>query len=348
MKKLLFSLSIMISAVALVVGCRQDPNSSANSLMPMSSPPPADAHPAWAFTGLHSVTSHGITTGYSTIAVSDSDQTDVANVYTCAASNLMANSSTWSTNGASISFIEHPQVASAWGSYIIKTVDVSVSGGVASGSNVQTIYSRATSDSMQITAQAWCPASGVNKIAFIGHTPVEDAIYTIPTSGGTPTKIYSIAKANGNFRKFITWSNDGTELAFAVDTGTSSNYKDALKIIDLSGNVQATLIPDKYVAIFGVQWSHSGTDKIAFQATTSTSGSSTSYDTYTIGTSSGSTETKVISANSSRAFWSPNNLELVYDISATGTNSGVNKMNVGSGTNTFVGSSHKFGDWKTP
>ncbi len=347
MKKLLFSFLIMIFAVALVTGCRQDPNSSLNN-QPTSTQVTHDAHPAWAFTGLYSVTSHGSATGYSTIAVSDSDQTDVANVYTCATTSLMANSATWSTSGASISFIEHPQFASAWGSYIIKTVDVSVSGGVASGSNVQTIYSRALADSMQITAQAWCPASGVNKIAFLSHTPIEDAVYTISTSGGTPTKIYSIAKANGNFRKFITWSNDGTELAFAVDTGTSTNIADALKIIDLSGNVQATLIPGKYLAIFGVQWSHSGMDKIAFQATTSTSGNSTSYDTYTIGTSTGSTETKVISANSSRAFWSPNNSELAYDIFPTETNSGVNKINVGSGTITFVGTSHKFGDWKTP
>jgi hypothetical protein len=344
MKKLLFTLTLMFLTVAYLTGCQQDPSSSKSLNLPMSSPLPADAHPAWAFTGLKTIGSYG----YSTIAVSDSDQTDMANVYTCSATNRMANSATWSTNGGSISFIEHPQIASAWGSYIIKAVDVSVSGGVASGSNVQTIYSRATSDSMQITAQAWCPASGVNKIAFIGHTPAEDDIYTISTSGGTPTKIYSIAKTDGNFRKFITWGNDGTKLAFAVDTGTSTNYKDAIKIIDLSGNVQATLIPDKYVAIFGVQWSHSGTDQIAFHATTSTSGASTSYDIYTIGTTTGSTETKVISANSSMAFWSPNNSELVYDISAAGINSGVNKINVSSGANTFVGTSHKFGDWKTP
>jgi hypothetical protein len=343
MKKLLFSLSIMIFAVAYLTGCKQDPNSSMNSLMPMKAPPPADAHPAWAFTSSKTVGS----SVYSVIAVSDSDQTDVANVYTCGASNLMANSATWSTTGASISFIEHPQIASAWGTYTIKSVDVSVSGGVASGSNVQTIYSRVTSDSMQIAAQAWCPASGVNKIAFIGHTPTEDDIYTISTSGGTPTKIYSVAKADGNIRKFITWSNDGTELAFALDTGTSTNFKDAMKIIDLSGNVQATLIPGKYLAIFGVKWSHSGTDKISFHATTSTSGASTSYDIYTIGTTTGSTETKIVSASSSNAFWSPNNSELAYDI-PSGTNAGVNKINVSSLANTFVGTSHQFGDWKTP
>src|ERR1700730_13208543 len=95
MKKLLFTLTLMFLIVAYLTGCQQDPSSSKSLNLPMSSPPPADAHPAWAFTGLKTIGSYG----YSTIAVSDSDQTDIANVYTCSATNRMANSATWSTNG---------------------------------------------------------------------------------------------------------------------------------------------------------------------------------------------------------------------------------------------------------
>ena len=183
MKKLLFSLSIMIFAVALFTGCKQDP-SSANNLMPMRvTPPPADAHPAWTFRSNVSVTSKGTTVGYATVAVSDSDATDIANLYTSASDNNTTTivSPTWSASGSSVSFIEKP-MAGHTGSYTIKAIDVSVSNGVASGSNVRTIYS----GTINITAQAWCPAASVAKIAFITkNASGVYGIYTISTSGGT-------------------------------------------------------------------------------------------------------------------------------------------------------------------
>lgn len=339
MKKLLYLSAIMIIAFAYLAGCKQDPSSS-NGTMTMTTNTTTSAHPAWAFTSLKTVNSYG----YTTIAVSDSDGTNATNVYTSALNDtkLKTSSASWSASGGSVSFIE--TTSGSWGATSIKSVDVSVSGGVVSGSNVQTIYSRATSDSTSIRAQAWSQTSSVAKIAFIARTPTDDGVYLVSTSGGTATKIYSIAKSSGYLGTSITWSNDGTKIAFIEQDGTSASHTSAIKVINTSGTVQATLESGTFTAIGNVTWSHTGTDMIAFNARTTTTNYTTDNYLYQISPVSGSTSSKIIQGSNPR--WSPNNSELVYNIANTLTNAGTNKVTVGTGASTFVGTYIGYGDWK--
>jgi hypothetical protein len=335
MKKLLFSLMFMVFAFVYLTGCKQDPSSS-TSTMPMSANATTTAHPAWTFP--HSKTVNG--SSRSTIDVSDSDASNSAHVYTSSNSAYRNITATWSASGGSVSFVE--QTTSGWGAYSIKSVDVSVSNGVAQGSNTKTIYSTALSDSLKIRAQAWCPASTNAKIAFIGQTPSGWGVYTVSTSGGTATKIFSTASGDG-LGAGITWSNDGTQLAFVYGTGTNPIIP-SIKVIDASTGVVNATLTSGYVTISSpIVWSHSGLDNIAFSADKLTGNHSADYNLYTIGTTSGSTETQIVNGYGGSGNWSPDNSELVFNDNAV-----TKKVTVATGATSTVGSGTPYGDWKKP
>jgi hypothetical protein len=361
MKSLLSHGSILILAVTIIAGCQQNPSSTGmpNVQLPLSAHggSTADAHPAWTF--MSSSTSRGHT--YSTVAVSDSDGTDNANVYTASSVGLDTRFPSWSANGSSISFVEAPARSSdggwlqtsVWGACSIKAVDVSVSSGLASGSNARNICSYSLADSVKIIVQAWCPASGVNKIAFIAITPTEEGVYTVSSSGGTPAKIYSVNLSSAGLNPGplvcggLTWSNDGTKIAFVESSPVSTPYASRvymIRIIDLTGAVQVTLDSAVHV-IGGLKWSNAGLDKIAlYSSTIMNTADPKNYDLYTIATTAGSTASLVKTA-AHEAFWSPDNSEVVCtDYSSTST---CVKIDVASGTKTTVGGI-PYGDWKRP
>jgi len=289
-----------------------------------TSPPPANAHPAWTHTG--STTIRKIS--YYTVAVSDSDGMNETNVYTASSSSSRIYGETWSSSGGSISFIE---------GNAINAVDVTVTNGVPTGSNSRTIYTPASG--VTVKAQAWSQASTVAEIAFVTKDASGYEVYTVSTSGGTATKIFSAATGD-IMGAGITWSNDGTQLAFVYVSGTTVS----IKVIDATtGAVNATLASGSgYASIWSpIVWSHSGEDKICFSATTVAGGSTATYNLYTIGVTAGSTETKVISGYN--AFWSPNNSELVY---TDESNNVTTKVTVGTGATTTVGTGTPYGDWK--
>jgi hypothetical protein len=326
MKKLLFSLTITIFAVALLTGCQQDPSSSANSFMPMSASTSTTAHPAWTFTR-STVIRHNT---YYTVAVSDSDATNTTDVYTSSVALKSLSSLTWSASGGSISFIES-------GTGTIRAVDVTVTNGVPKGSNARTIYTAASG--MTLKAQAWSQASTVAKIAFVAKDASGYAVYTVSTSGGTATKIYSPASGD-NLGPYVTWSNDGTQLAITYLTGTTLS----IKTIDATtGTVNANLVSGSgYTNIGTVVWSHSGVNTLAFSATTT--GYVKDYNLYTISPTSGSTETFLI--NGYHPFWSPDNSELVYEDDSNGNVT--KKVTVGTGATTTISGYAPYGDWKQP
>jgi hypothetical protein len=329
MKKLLFSLTITIFAVAYLTGCKQDPSSSMNS-MPMSANTTSNAHPAWTFTS-STIIKHST---YYTVAVSDSDATNNTNVYTSSVALKSITSPTWSANGGSISFIET-------GTSTIRAVDVTVSGGVPKGSNARTIYTAASG--MTLSHQAWCPNSTNAKIAFVAKTSTGYGVYTISTSGGTATEVYSAA--SGDAIGAISWSNDGTQLALAYKTGTTL----VIKVIDAStGAESATLASGSgYLNIGTLAWSHSGSNTLAFAATKVSGGNVQDYKIYTIAPTSGSTETLLITGYN--ASWSPDNSELVYsdDSNPPAVN---RKVTVGNGGTSGVIGSYDISiiDWKQP
>lgn len=340
MKKLIPFFALLLAGGIFLNSCSKDMGSSPSEIMPMSTTTTADAHPAWTYVASAVISKKT----YYTVAVSDSDGTDAANVYTSASTTNRILTPTWSSSGGSVSFVEGPTSA-GWGAYSIKAVDVSVSGGVASGSNSRTIYSNVTSDSLKVRAQAWSQLSSVAKIAFVGQTPTGYGIYTVSTSGGSATKIYSAASSSDIIGASLAWSNDGTQITFAYKSGSNSP---SIKVIDASTGTEDVNLTTtaNFVSIGNLAWSHSGSDKIAFSATTSTSGAANLYNVYTIATTSGSTESLI--HNGITSFWSPDNSELVMTIYDASNNAITTKVTVGTGGTTTVGTAVRYGDWKQP
>src|SRR5260221_185582 len=82
------------------------------------------------------------------------------------------------------------------------------------------------------------------------------------SSVGSAIKIYSKPWSNGGdstttFLNSLSWSNDGTKIAFVELTGFSPSYY-ALKVIDVSTYVVQTLIPASHNGIWRAVWSHTG------------------------------------------------------------------------------------------
>jgi hypothetical protein len=357
MKQLFSFCALLLVAGAFLVGCDQDPNASGPDMRPMAAKgkPTPNANPAWVFPS--STFSKGKT--YPSIAVSDVDGSDLIHVYLSPVSTNRPLFATWSPTGESVSFVDMPAIISngwysgtQWGNYTLNIVDVSISGGKVAGSNLRTIFSVTSADQMKIVAQAWCPATsgaGAGKIAFTVYTPTESRIYLVSENGGTPTLIYSTtntdARIHGNS---LTWSGDGTKLAFDQFSGTSTADGDlvyAIKIIDLSGAVLATLI-DGSNRIGELQWSNAGLDMLTYESTPvdpPTSATSDDWKTYIIGTTAGSTPTEILSGtgNSYGIYWSPDNTELVYRYKDQSTYI----YNIATATSTYVGQVPN-GDWK--
>ncbi len=347
------------SITVIMIGCSHDSVSpvgtSAEPLARVTSSP----HPAFVFKSTNITKGRG----YYALAVSDSDGTNHFVVYTCPTTTVESRFPTWSPDGASVSFVEGPYPtnnwynSSKWGDCSIKAIDLSVTRGTVSGGNTRTICSYALADSVKIIVQAWCPAAGVNKIAFLAIEPHSYSIYTVASNGGTPTKIYSVDTTSrilspGPYTcPDLTWSNDGTKLAFVERSPESTPAADRIamiRVIDLSGNIVATLDSGAHI-LGGAQWSHAGEDVISYHGTTQLlSTTNTDYNVYTIGTTSGATPTLVKSA-AGAARWSPDNSELIYTDYATSTGA-VAKIDLATGATTSLSqvTVADYGDWKKP
>jgi hypothetical protein len=369
-------LPLLLLASAWLASCEAPSDSSDSVMRPGPSSnghggggSVADAHPAWTFMATAATQYHGTNTTRTTIRVSDSDGTDYADIYTATNSTSVeqVRYPTWSPNGSSISFVDGVPPTSTWyanatnyGNYSIKTVDVSVANGVASGSNVRTVCSYTSSDQIVIVEQRWCPAPSVDKIAFIGVTPAGWGIYTVAASGATPTRIY-LAPSNARINpgplegNALGWSNDGSRIAFAQrDSASDGTLSYSIKIINVSdGSVATTLDDGSDHVLGGVQWSHSGAfnqNQLSYYRTTVMTNPATSdWNLYTISTS-GSTPS-LVSTAAMMGFWSPNNSELVYTAYTT-SGAVIKKIDVASGSTTALSISTgyvaNYGDWKQP
>ena len=315
MKKLLFSLTIMIFAVAYLTGCKQDPSSSANNLMPMTQPPPSAAHPAIAYHGIVNVTSGHTITSYDAISVMDTDGTHQTNLVTASSNNnsQFLRDPSWNYSGTSMTYRDY--TSGNYPSYI-KAVDVTVnSSGVPVGSNQRTIYSLALSDSAWIkSGPVWSATSATGKIAFtrqhIGSQNGLAELCTISQSGGTVTVLASYKHFNTQgavMSQYVnpTWSPDDSKIAvFRMDT----IGKTSIMIFDASTGAALDSIPLATGIVRALEWSRTGANLLVFeQAATS---SSPVYIYYTAPTT-GSTPT-TNSVVGQFATWSPNNSSLIY------------------------------------
>jgi hypothetical protein len=347
--------------------CQQEPSAPNNDpTLPLAahggSSSSSSVNTAWTF--MSQTWSKGA--NHFTIAVSDSDGTDKTDVYIASGgtSTEQTRFPTWGPGGTSVSFVIGPPPTSTWylgtpyGNYSIKAVDVAISNGSVRSSNTRTICSYSTSDSIKIVEQSWCRTSGINKIAFIALTPTDGGIYTVSSSGGTPTKIYSLPRSQGQINcgalegNAMGWSPDGSKITFAErDSASDGTITYGIKIINADGSGTPTVLDQGTGrAISGVQWSHAGQNnqnKLSYMRTTVTNPAVTDWDLYTIDISSGTPT--FLHSSGLCAFWSPNNSELVYADHSSSPYI-MKKVDVASGSTTTLSISTgyiaNYGDWK--
>ena len=311
-------MKILLSFVTIAIfvaftGCRQDPNST-NSSMPMkTSGSSTPANPAVTYRGTVTTGSGHSSATYQTIAVMDTDGTHQTNIWTASSTTDQDSYPYWSPTGGSIVWSNHTNsVAAPSGS--ILAIDVSVnSGGIAVGSNLRSIYSWQSSDSVEVTPAVWCQQSATGKIAFMrDHQNVGNYVNDLCIINQDGSGITTLASRNvgttDNMSK-PTWSPDDSKIA--VSRSTSGGHYSILIFNASSGalldSIALTTSPNT------IRWSHTGENKLLI---TGASG----YLSY-LTPSSGSTPTTYSVATSGYYCWSPNNSGILY------TNSGALKKN---------------------
>jgi hypothetical protein len=336
MTALRIALITALAAFALAA-CQQDPISSGDQPEAQSTKENRSvmtaASPAISFTRTTAVRVHGTTYIYPTIAVMDADGSNATDIYTYSSLPASLKKPSWSPSGGSISFI---LFGNATGTQTILRRDVSIINGVPTGSNTQTVYQTAASDTTNIYGQAWSPSTTTSEIAFStyrgGSVPVAQKlsrIYVISSSGGTPTALYT---DYGHEFQYIAWSPDASQIAFTdhdMVADTSS-----IKIISRStGTLQRTISVS--LPPVGLDWSRSGSSKLAY-ATTNGSTSST----YTFDLSSG---TSTYIAAGMNPAWSSDNTKIAYYPS---TGSGIKSILLSTGAITTLSTTGNFPSWK--
>ncbi|MDP4220750.1 MAG: hypothetical protein Q8916_05670 [Bacteroidota bacterium] len=342
MHKVLSISSAMILAIALFAGCQQDPSSGITQPMPLKAPVSGTttANPALVWSGYVYTKSHGQTTQYSAIFVGDSNLANSTSVQVAKdwiGAVAFDGAPGWSPTGSSICLTQrgYPQNGNT-GTVpdTIKAFDISVnSSGVPVASNLRTIVGLAD-QTVRMNNAFWSSTTTMGKIAYSTADGSTNSVYVVDQSGLTaPSKIYSYDATGGVKLGDPTWNPDDSKLAFIRTSSTAStiliyNTSDwsLADTIDVSGQ------------IFGLEWSRSGMNKLAFSVY-----ASGSYHLYYCDPSTGATPTtNSVASNAGYPTWSPNNSSVMY------VNAGTLYKNVpGTSTAASVGSFGSVGvKWK--
>jgi Tol biopolymer transport system component len=299
MKPILSFCLAAFAGVIIFAGCKSDPNSSIGvpEINRATQSPTSDAHPAIAYRTNVSIKGKD----YRAVGVMDDDGTDQTIVYTSTGSVADVNDifpgPSWSPDGGTLAFY-------IYGNSVTESIllrDVAVSHGKVVGSNTRTLYTMNPADGNYIRGMSWCSLSSTGKIAFTTHAETR-RLFTIPTSGGTPTLLYSIAEGSIHFWESPTWSPDDSKIAFVDHAGLYGTAPDTIRVIDaVTGQLLESIGIGSTVAITNLEWSRTGSNLLAFTANYG----SGSYLYYVSPTTGSTPTTNNVSAQSPT--WSPTN-----------------------------------------
>ena len=250
---------------------------------------------------------------------------------------------TWSPNGQKICF----NLAASGMMRDLYTMNISLVNGVPTSSNVTKICDGAASGGYYRKG-VWSPTA--NEIAVVfAHNPDPMKIQIVPSTGGTPTTIYTCASnPDYGLNAFISYSPDGSQIAFN-EVQNSTGYK-WLKILDrATGLVIKTIDVSQFYVIHGIDWSRTANSStVAFSASLSSTGPD---NVYTIDVSAGSPTPVLRKSGGKHPSWSPDDSKFVF--LATSWSGGVSSYN---GLRTFTlsnsaitnlsTSNDQYPDWK--
>ncbi len=255
MNKITRSLCLLLVGGLFAVGCEEDP-SSVGSSDPSFGAKPVPANPALVWRGAQII--GGVT--YSALYVGDSTIAPTARIHTVASSSVFHWSApTWSPSGGSVVFT---QGGSGSIPDTIKAIDVSVnSKGNVVSSNLRTILGLSGTAS-RLKNSFWSSTTSKNMIAYTSDDGASSSLQVVSGSGGAATQVASFDETwSGNTLGlgYPTWNADdsrlavvrhGNDAAMIMIYNTSTwEYVDSIA-------VEGT--------VFGLEWSRSGANKLAF------------------------------------------------------------------------------------
>jgi Tol biopolymer transport system component len=224
----------------------------------------------------------------------------------------------WSPDGGSITWAGYHGSMNNDG---VWRIDVSVVDGEPQGSNLQQIVN--SEDVHLVTSAAWSPLGDEIIFATGDQTSNHWWINSVPPTGGPITTVYAGNELGINPRS-LTWSSDGTRIAFIEDTlWTEECY---IKIIErATGSTTHTLVFGQY-EIRTVDWARQEVDELVF----------TDELTETIYILDIDTETVESVATGYQPCWSSDNLYVAYR--STGRKTNIYKIELSSGATTKLAS----------
>jgi len=246
-------------------------------------PPATPADPAIAFVS-----------GGDDVVVMNADGTNKATVLSAA----LVYDLSWSPDAKQLAIT--PGNTNNRGVYVL---DVAVVNGVPQGSNLRQIVA------CWCATVAWSPLG--SEIAYMRQSGVTKTVEAVPASGGTPQVIYT--SVGGDLRH-VTWSSDGTRIAF-IQAEAADNSERSIKIVErLSGTVTHTLLQGQYY-LQGLDWARGGVDALAFH-----NGAEDPTRIYTVDIGTGVVTPVITARLCGYPSWSPDNTKLVYCVRTSNGN----------------------------
>jgi Tol biopolymer transport system component len=290
--------AIAIACVLVAAGCQEGSGPSLTSApdvkpgpegkKPQPPPPPPPADPAIAF-DLDGE-----------IRVMNADGTNETTIF------VGGGRLSWSPDGTAIAF-DGPD-GHIW------RIDVSVVGGVPTGTNARILVVEEDPNHSIIGHPAWSPNG--DQIAYERYGLVL-RIESVPADGGTPEILYT-SESGGSVR-FLTWNPDGTKIAFVEGSRP-------IRVLDVATGQATTVLSGEWSEQYGwpmnLEWARTQ-DVLAFDAN-----EGGRIDIYTMELPNGTPIFLIGGPRRDRArmpTWSPDDQEIIFAQAKAGAGA-VNKL----------------------
>lgn len=215
----------------------------------------------------------------------------------------MTSDPSWSPDGNSIAWCGYTYIPNVPGAdFGVWRIDVEIVDGVPQGTNLQQLVSE--SDEGFFSSTAWSPLGDEIAYAVRIYDPTVDKIDAVQATGGNPYNIYTAPEGHAiDVSSGLTWSSDGTRLAFEGGEVSAGDEGRSIMIIEReTGTVTHRLLMGQF-DVAGLDWARQGSNKLAFHEVGG------SRMIYTVDIDSGTADPVVEGGGPS---WSPDNSKIAY------------------------------------
>jgi hypothetical protein len=254
MKKIISSLALIV----LITACKKEVSNSDNPLLSQKqfeskkpTSPPANANPVFAFQDYFTQSNRSLP-GIFVMDLSGANKTRVYANYTNQTYQTPDHPA-WSGNGSQLCFTLN--------SADLYTLNIALVNGVPTGSGATKIADGVAAGGSYKQGK-WKP--GFSQIASVfKKTGDPDKIHLLPSTGGSPTILYTAASTDWVLENDIAFKSDGSNLVFSEKQ--TSTGKVFLKVLDVStSQVIKSMDLSQYKSIAEMDWARSsGSNTVA-------------------------------------------------------------------------------------